>query len=108
MRRPAATSVVPWSPIMTTSGARSTFPPLSAAEAEHSQAVARMIRERLMAAGGWLSFEAFMELALYAPGLGYYSAGGTKIGPGGDFTTAPEVSDLFSLCVAHQCAEVLK
>jgi SAM-dependent MidA family methyltransferase len=67
-----------------------------------------MIRERLMAAGGWLSFEAFMELALYAPGLGYYSAGGTKIGPGGDFTTAPEISDLFSICVAHQCAQVLE
>ncbi|HEY1283125.1 MAG TPA: SAM-dependent methyltransferase [Steroidobacteraceae bacterium] len=93
---------------MTASGARSTFPPLSPEEAAHSQAVARMIRERLMAAGGWLSFEAFMELALYAPGLGYYSAGGTKIGPGGDFTTAPEISDLFSICVAHQCAQVLE
>ena len=92
---------------MTASGARSTFPPLSPDEAEHSHTVARMIRERLDAAGGWLSFETFMELALYAPGLGYYSAGGTKIGPGGDFTTAPEVSDLFSICVAHQCAEVL-
>jgi SAM-dependent MidA family methyltransferase len=66
-----------------------------------------MIRERLDAAGGWLPFETFMELALYAPGLGYYSAGGTKIGAGGDFTTAPEISDLFSICVARQCAEVL-
>jgi SAM-dependent MidA family methyltransferase len=79
----------------------------SAAE-EHSEAVARMIRERIAAAGGWVSFEAFMELALYAPGLGYYSAGGTKIGASGDFTTAPEISDLFSICVARQCAEVLK
>lgn len=60
-----------------------------------------------MAAGGWLSFEHFMELALYAPGLGYYSAGSTKIGSGGDFVTAPEISDLFSRCVARQCAEVL-
>ncbi len=92
---------------MTATGARSTFPSLSPEEAEHSQAVARMIRERIDAAGGWLSFEAFMELALYAPGLGYYSAGGTKIGPGGDFTTAPEISDLFSVCVAHQCSQVL-
>lgn len=48
-----------------------------------------------------------MELALYAPGLGYYSAGSAKIGPAGDFTTAPEVSDMFSTCVAQQCAEVL-
>ena len=49
-----------------------------------------------------------MELALYAPGLGYYSAGSVKIGPGGDFITAPEVSALFSRCVARQCAEVLR
>jgi SAM-dependent MidA family methyltransferase len=80
----------------------------ASAEEEHSVAVARMIRERIAAAGGWLSFESFMDLALYAPGLGYYSAGGMKIGPGGDFTTAPEVSDLYSVCVARQCAEVLR
>ena len=48
-----------------------------------------------------------MELALYAPGLGYYSAGSAKIGSGGDFVTAPEISDLFSRCVARQCAQVL-
>ncbi len=48
-----------------------------------------------------------MELALYAPGLGYYSAGSVKLGAGGDFVTAPEVSDLFSRCVARQCADVL-
>jgi len=93
---------------MTTSAPPSTLPPLFPAEEEHSQAVTRTIRERLVAAGGWLSFEAFMELALYAPGLGYYSAGGAKIGAGGDFTTAPELSELFSVCVARQCAEVLE
>jgi SAM-dependent MidA family methyltransferase len=49
-----------------------------------------------------------MELALYAPGLGYYSAGAHKLGVGGDFTTAPEVSSLFGCCVAKQCAEVLR
>ena len=48
-----------------------------------------------------------MELALYAPGLGYYSAGSAKLGEGGDFVTAPEVSDLFSRCIARQCAAVL-
>ena len=48
-----------------------------------------------------------MELALYAPGLGYYSAGSTKFGAAGDFVTAPEISDTFSRCVAGQCAEVL-
>ena len=60
-----------------------------------------------MLAGGWLSFEQFMDLALYAPGLGYYSAGARKLGPGGDFTTAPEISRLFGGCVARQCAQVL-
>jgi SAM-dependent MidA family methyltransferase len=65
------------------------------------------IRQEVEAAGGWLPFGRFMELALYAPGLGYYSAGSVKIGVGGDFVTAPEVSDLFSRCVARQCADVL-
>src|SRR5262245_55641124 len=93
---------------MTASASPSTLPPLFPAEEEHSEAVAALIRERISAAGGWIPFDAFMELALYAPGLGYYSAGGAKIGASGDFTTAPEISDLFSICVARQCAEVLK
>lgn len=92
---------------MNSSGPTSTLPPLMPAEEEHSHAAAHLIGERLAAAGGWMSFETFMDLALYAPGLGYYSAGGTKLGAAGDFTTAPEVSDLFSACVARQCAEVL-
>jgi SAM-dependent MidA family methyltransferase len=82
-------------------------PALSAEEKAHSQAVRALIAGRIRAAGGWLPFEQFMELALYAPGLGYYSAGSVKLGPGGDFVTAPEMSDLFSRCVARQCAQVL-
>jgi SAM-dependent MidA family methyltransferase len=92
---------------MTASAAHSMLPSLSPDEERHSRAAQALIRERLGAAGGWLSFEQFMELALYAPGLGYYSAGSVKIGAGGDFVTAPEVSDLFSRCVARQCADVL-
>jgi SAM-dependent MidA family methyltransferase len=80
---------------------------LSPDEQQHSSAVAAVLREAIGAAGGWLSFERFMDLALYAPGLGYYSAGSAKFGSGGDFVTAPEVSDLFSRCVARQVAEVL-
>lgn len=83
-------------------------PPLSAEEAAHSRAVAARIAAEVRTAGGWLSFERFMELALYAPGLGYYSAGSVKIGARGDFVTAPEVSDLFSRCVGQQCAQVLE
>ncbi len=92
---------------MTASVAPSILPPLSIEEEEQSQIVARVIRTALESAGGWLSFETFMDLALYAPGLGYYSAGSVKIGRGGDFVTAPELSDLYSGCVARQCAEVL-
>jgi SAM-dependent MidA family methyltransferase len=82
-------------------------PPLSAGEQEHCARVHAHIAAEVAAAGGWLGFERFMELALYAPGLGYYSAGAQKFGSGGDFTTAPEISSLFGGCVARQCAEVL-
>ena len=86
---------------------RPILPPLSPDEQQHSATVAARLREAIAAAGGWLSFERFMDLALYAPGLGYYSAGSAKLGSSGDFVTAPEISDLFSRCVARQCAEVL-
>jgi SAM-dependent MidA family methyltransferase len=92
---------------MTASAAHSILPSPSPDEERHSRAAQALIRERLVASGAWLSFEQFMELALYAPGFGYYSAGSVKIGAGGDFVTAPEVSDLFSRCVARQCADVL-
>ncbi|MFU8797331.1 MAG: class I SAM-dependent methyltransferase [Gammaproteobacteria bacterium] len=60
----------------------------------------------LIRAEGIISFARYMELALYAPGLGYYSAGLRKFGPGGDFVTAPEISPLFSRCIAKQCAQI--
>ena len=74
----------------------------------HSRRVTAHIQEAIRAAGGALPFARYMELALYAPGLGYYSAGARKFGAAGDFVTAPELSSLFSRCVARQCAEVLK
>jgi len=83
-------------------------PPLTADEAAHSHILAERIALEARAAGGWLTFERFMDLALYAPGLGYYSAGSVKIGAGGDFVTAPELSDLFSRCVAEQCGQLLE
>src|SRR5688572_6394499 len=81
--------------------------PMTPEEEQHSRAVTQMIRARIAEAGGWIPFDRFMELALYAPGLGYYSAGSVKLGAGGDFVTAPELSDLFSICVARQCAQIL-
>nr|WP_242482449.1 SAM-dependent methyltransferase [Thiocystis violacea] len=65
------------------------------------------IRIAIADADGLLPFDRFMELALYAPGLGYYVAGAQKFGPSGDFVTAPEVSPLFGRCLGNQCAEVL-
>jgi SAM-dependent MidA family methyltransferase len=76
--------------------------------AAHSARMREHLATAIVAAGGWLSFERFMELALYAPGLGYYSGGAQKLGADGDFTTAPEVSRLFGACIAVQCAEVLR
>src|SRR5258708_113059 len=75
-------------------------------QALHLARMHAYLAEQITAAG-WLSFERFMDMALYAPGLGYYSAGAHKLGVGGDFTTAPEVSRLFGACVARQCAEIL-
>ncbi len=73
----------------------------------HSQALAAHIAGAIAAAGGWLSFARYMELALYAPGLGYYTGGSTKLGGAGDFVTAPELSPLFARTLARQVAEIL-
>jgi SAM-dependent MidA family methyltransferase len=70
--------------------------------------VRQRLRERISAAGGWLPFDQYMQVALYEPGLGYYSAGARKLGAGGDFTTAPEISPLFGQCLAAHCDEVLR
>jgi len=87
------------------------MPPLpepSTPALEHSQAVCALIAREIAAHEGWLSFARFMELALYAPGLGYYSAGLDKFGAGGDFVTAPEMSALFGQAIANQAAQVLR
>ncbi|HEY3328071.1 MAG TPA: SAM-dependent methyltransferase [Novimethylophilus sp.] len=74
----------------------------------HSAALDAVIRSEIEAAGGWLPFDRYMELALYAPGLGYYSAGLEKFGVAGDFVTAPEISGLFGRCLARQARQVLE
>lgn len=73
----------------------------------HSLKLVSLIRDQIAAADGQLPFDRYMELALYAPGLGYYAAGARKFGAAGDFVTAPEISPLFARCLAHQCREVL-
>lgn len=65
------------------------------------------IRGEIERAGGWISFQRYMELALYAPGLGYYAAGAAKLGVAGDFITAPEMTPLFGRSLARVAASVL-
>ncbi len=73
-----------------------------------SRQLQSLIAEDINLSGGAISFERYMELALYAPGLGYYSAGSIKFGEHGDFVTAPELGSLFSTCLANQLRQVLK
>jgi SAM-dependent MidA family methyltransferase len=86
----------------------SDLPELTAAQSAHSAQLVDRIHDVIDAQAGWISFERFMEMALYEPGLGYYSAGASKLGASGDFVTAPEVSALFSRCLATQCGEILQ
>jgi SAM-dependent MidA family methyltransferase len=74
----------------------------------HSAKLCELIRRDIAAQGGWIPFSRFMELALYAPGLGYYTAGSRKLGAEGDFTTAPEISNLFGRTLARQLVEVMQ
>lgn len=84
-----------------------TLPQPSADALAHSDALAAHIREQIRVAGGWMSFADYMALALYTPGLGYYSGGSRKFGVEGDFVTAPEISPLFGEALASQVADVM-
>ncbi len=75
--------------------------------ARHSTLLTEFIRNDIADHGGWISFARYMELALYAPGLGYYTAGAHKFGEAGDFITAPELSSLFGRTVARQLIEIM-
>ncbi|HEB59615.1 MAG TPA: class I SAM-dependent methyltransferase [Gammaproteobacteria bacterium] len=86
---------------------RQTLPEPDADARALSAELVTHIRAAIDATGGVIPFSRYMELALYAPGLGYYSAGSHKIGEAGDFITAPEISSLFSRCVARALAPAL-
>lgn len=85
----------------------SALPPPSAEALRHSERLSRHISARI-AADGPMPFDDFMRMALYEPGLGYYMSGLRKFGEEGDFITAPEISPLFSYCLAEQCLEVMQ
>jgi SAM-dependent MidA family methyltransferase len=72
-----------------------------------SRSLQTLIANDIRHNSGWIPFSRFMELALYAPGLGYYSGGAAKLGRDGDFTTAPEMSPLFGQTLAHVAAELI-
>jgi SAM-dependent MidA family methyltransferase len=81
-------------------------------DAQDAPELARRIAAEIAAQGGWLGFERFMELALYAPGLGYYARGDRQFGlmpaSGSDFVTAPQLSPLFGTTLARQVAQALE
>lgn len=87
--------------------ARPTTPLLHPDDAAASQQLEALIRQRIAAAGGWIPFADYMDLALYSPGLGYYSSGRKVFGSGGDFVTAPEMGGLFGAVLARWIDEAL-
>ncbi|MBN8480468.1 MAG: SAM-dependent methyltransferase [Xanthomonadales bacterium] len=82
------------------------LPPPDADERAHSERLAAVLKDEIARLGP-MPFPRFMERCLYAPGLGYYSAGRTKFGAAGDFVTAPELGDLFAQTFARALAPVL-
>lgn len=84
----------------------STLPPASEIALAHSHQVQQAIRDEINNTGNWISFAQYMNCALYAPGLGYYSGGTMKFGGAGDFVTAPEISPLFSRTLARQVMQI--
>jgi len=84
------------------------LPEPSEQELERSRQLTALIKNEIEASGGTIDFSRFMELALYAPGLGYYSSVQQKFGESGDFITAPELSPWFAVCLGRQIASVLQ
>ena len=83
------------------------LPEPGADERASSVALCQRIAAEIQAGGGWMSFSRYMELALYAPGLGYYNGGAQKFGASGDFITAPELTPLFAHTLAAQVAQIM-
>ena len=81
---------------------------LTRLETEHCELLASKIAAEIASQGGWIPFSRYMEMALYEPGMGYYSAGAHKLGAGGDFTTAPELSPLFGAAIVSTLLPVLE
>jgi len=96
------------SPFLSTGASVPDLPAPDPAAREHGEGVAAHLRAVIDAEGGAIPFVRFMELALYAPGLGYYSAGAHKLGAEGDFVTAPEIAPLFSRTLGRAILPLLE
>lgn len=81
---------------------------LTSLETAHTELLSQKIMAEIASKGGWIPFSRYMEMALYEPGMGYYSAGAHKLGAGGDFTTAPELSPLFGAAIVETLLPVLE
>ena len=77
-------------------------------EIEQTFILKELLKNRIEQSNGWIPFDLFFNTAMYEPGLGYYSSGSYKIGQGGDFTTAPEISKYFSKAIARQTNRLLE
>jgi len=75
---------------------------------QHCNLLSNLIDKDIKKNDGWLSFSQWMDHALYAPQLGYYTSGSFKFGAKGDFITAPEISSLFGATLANTIAPVLE
>lgn len=81
---------------------------LTSLETAHTELLSQKIMAEIVSRGGWMPFSRYMEMALYEPGMGYYSAGAHKLGAGGDFTTAPELSPLFGAAIVETLLPILE
>ena len=82
------------------------LPQPSAAEVQHSGRLIEWVVDAIHQNGGMIRFSDYMNHLLYAPGMGYYSAGLSKFGKTGDFVTSPEISPLFGWTLGNQCAQL--
>jgi len=81
---------------------------LTSLETAHTELLSQKIMAEIASNGGLIPFSRYMEMALYEPGMGYYSAGAHKLGTGGDFTTAPELSPLFGAAIVETLLPILE
>ncbi|QWE14518.1 class I SAM-dependent methyltransferase [Polynucleobacter sp. AP-Sving-400A-A2] len=81
---------------------------LTSLETAHTELLSQKIMAEIASNGGWIPFSRYMEMVLYEPGMGYYSAGAHKLGAGGDFTTAPELSPLFGAAIVETLLPILE